>query len=217
MIQLNDKTRVCYRIVQILRREAEAIASVKADDQFYEAVRLLASCQTKIVATGMGKAGHVARRFASVLSSLGMTSIFMHPAEAAHGDLGIVSSGDCLVTFSTSGKTRELLDIIPGARKLGVANIIAVTSHRDSPLRDLADVVLNMGAIDEPCCLGLTPTASTAVMGAIADSLALVAMETRGFSAEAYHSRHPAGYLGRQAAVKALAEASSADLYRGSL
>src|SRR5580704_10511827 len=120
---------------------------------------LLASCTGKIGATGMGKAGYIAHKFSATLSSTGTPAVFVHPGEAAHGDLGLIANGDCIVAFSTSGKTREVLELIEFSRHLGSEKVIGVTSHPESELRPLCDVVLDMGEIVEPCPLGLTPTA----------------------------------------------------------
>lgn len=123
----------------------------------------------------------------------------MHPGEAAHGDLGIIGPDDCLVAFSTSGKTREVLEMLELGRHIGLKTVIGVTSHPDSDLRRLSDIVLDMGIINEPCPHGLTPSASTAVMLAIGDAIALVLMELKGFSRHDYGRRHHGGYLGRAA------------------
>jgi arabinose-5-phosphate isomerase len=125
--------------------------------------------------------------------------MFVHPAEAAHGDLGIVDDHDVMIAFSTSGKSREVLEILELARHLGVATIIGITSHPDSELRKLSDFVLDMGEIEEPCPLGLTPSASMAVMLAISDAIALSLMEQKGVTKEDWGLRHHGGYLGRAA------------------
>ena len=187
------------RIKAILTAEAAAIAAVAVDQTFARAIDLLASCTGKIVATGMGKAGYIAHKFSATLSSTGTPAVFVHPGEAAHGDLGLIANGDCIVAFSTSGKTREVLELIEFSRHLGSEKVIGVTSHPESELRPLCDVVLDMGEIVEPCPLGLTPTASIAVMSAIGDALALVLMERKGVSKRDYGLRHHGGYLGAKA------------------
>lgn len=183
----------------VLAAEAEAISRVEIDDSFEQAVRILAACEGKILTTGIGKAGHIARKFAATLCSTASPADFIHPAEAAHGDLGLVSRNDVLIAFSTSGKSREVLEILELARHLGVATVIGVTSHPDSELRGYSDLVLDMGEIDEPCPLGLTPSASMAVMLAISDAIALALMEVKGVTREDYGLRHHGGYLGRAA------------------
>jgi arabinose-5-phosphate isomerase len=189
------------RMRAVLKAEAEAIAQVCIDDSYERAVRTLADCRGKVLTTGIGKAGHIARKFAATLCSTATPAGFVHPAEAAHGDLGLVGPKDVLVAFSTSGKSREVLEILELARHLGVATIIGVTSHPDSELRELADFSLDMGVIEEPCPLGLTPSASMAVMLAISDAIALALLEVKGVTREDYGLRHHGGYLGRAARV----------------
>ena len=152
-----------------------------------------------MITTGIGKAGHIARKFAATLCSGATPADFIHPAEAAHGDLGLVGPDDVMIAFSTSGKSREVLEILELARHLGLAMVIGITSHPDSELRDLSDLVLDMGEIEEPCPVGLTPSASTAVMLAISDAIALALMEAKGITKEDWGLRHHGGYLGRAA------------------
>ncbi|MBH66796.1 MAG: capsule biosynthesis protein [Rhodospirillaceae bacterium] len=187
------------RIKEVLEAEASAIAAVEVDSSYDEASTLLLSCPGKIISTGMGKAGFVAQKFAAILSSTATPAVFIHPAEAAHGDLGIVAEGDCIVAFSTSGKTREVLEFIQLSRHMKAGPVIGITSHIDSGLRDVSDIIINMGVIEEPCPLGMTPTASMAVMAAVSDALALVLMERKGVTLEQYGLRHHGGYLGRRA------------------
>jgi arabinose-5-phosphate isomerase len=189
------------RMRAVLEAEAAAIARVQIDDQFELAVRTLAACEGKVLTTGIGKAGHIARKFAATLCSTATPADFIHPAEAAHGDLGLVGARDVLIAFSTSGKSREVLEILELARHLGVATVIGVTSHPDSELRNLSDFVLDMGIIEEPCPLGLTPSASMAVMLAISDAIALALLEVKGVTREDYGLRHHGGYLGRAARI----------------
>jgi arabinose-5-phosphate isomerase len=187
------------RMRAVLASEAAAISAIEIDETFERAVRMLLACRGKVLTTGIGKAGHIARKFAVTLCSTATPADFIHPAEAAHGDIGMVGPEDVLVAFSTSGKSREVLEILELARHLGVACIIGITSHPDSELRELSDFVLDMGEIEEPCPLGLTPSASTAVMLAISDAIALALMEARGVTREDWGLRHHGGYLGRAA------------------
>ncbi len=189
------------RMRAVMTAEAEAIARIDIDDHFEQAVLALVACQGKVLTTGIGKAGHIARKFAATLCSTATPADFIHPAEAAHGDLGLVAQNDVLFAFSTSGKSREVLEILELARHLGVATIIGVTSHPDSELRKYSDLVLDMGEIEEPCPLGLTPSASLAVMLAISDAIALALMEVKGVTREDYGLRHHGGYLGRAARI----------------
>ncbi|TDJ36583.1 MAG: SIS domain-containing protein [Gammaproteobacteria bacterium] len=187
------------RMRAVLDAEAQAIASINVDDNFVRAVEILQTCDGKVLTTGIGKAGHIARKFAATLCSTGTPAGFIHPAEAAHGDLGLVDTHDVMVAFSTSGKSSEVLEILELSRHLGVASVIGVTSHPDSELRGLSDLVLDMGIIEEPCPIGLTPSASMAVMLAIGDAIALALMEAKGVTREDYGKRHHGGYLGRAA------------------
>ena len=185
----------------ILDSEAEAIKAVSIDASYGKAVELIETCAGKIITTGMGKAGFVAHKFAAILSSTATPAVFIHPAEAAHGDLGMLAPGDCIVAFSTSGKTREVLEFIQLSRRMNIRSVVGITSHTDSGLRELSDVTINMGVIKEPCPLGMTPTASMAVMAAIGDALALVLMEKKSVTREQYGMRHHGGYLGRKARI----------------
>jgi arabinose-5-phosphate isomerase len=187
------------RMRTILDAEAEAIRSINVDENFIRAVKVMQACNGKIITTGIGKAGYIANKFAATLCSTCTPAMFVHPAEAAHGDLGIVDNHDVMIAFSTSGKSREVLEILELARHLGVATIIGITSHPDSELRKLSDFVLDMGEIEEPCPLGLTPSASMAVMLAISDAIALSLMEQKGVTKEDWGLRHHGGYLGRAA------------------
>ncbi len=190
---------ILERVQHVLEEEAAAIRSVKVTPVFEEAVRALHACQGKVVVTGMGKAGLAARKFATTLCSTRTPAAYIHPGEAAHGDLGLIGPGDVLVAFSTSGKTREVIEMLELSRHLGVASVIGVTSHTDSELRGLSDILLDMGEVREACPLGLTPSASIAVMLAIGDALALALMEFKGVTREDYGLRHHGGYLGRKA------------------
>ena len=187
------------RISEILTKEAAAIAAVQVTADFEQAVKALQASAGKVLTTGMGKAGHVARKFAATLCSTGTPAAYVHPGEAAHGDLGLIGQDDCIVAFSTSGKTNEIIEMLELGRHLGLKTIIGITSHPDSRLRELADVILDMGVIQEPCPLGLTPSASIAVMLAIGDALALTLMELKGVTTHDYGLRHHGGYLGRKA------------------
>ena len=187
------------RIESVLKAEANAINSIEVTEEFVKAVAVMQGCTGKIITTGIGKAGHIANKFAATLCSTASQAQFLHPAEAAHGDLGAVSPGDILIAFSTSGKSREVIEILELSRHLGIETVIGITSHPDSELRKYSDVVIDMGEIEEACPLGLTPTSSMAVMLAISDALALALMEQNKISREDYGLRHHGGYLGRAA------------------
>ncbi|MEC8074916.1 MAG: SIS domain-containing protein [Pseudomonadota bacterium] len=187
------------RMQAVLKAESEAISAVVVNNDFVSAVEVMQHCSGKILTTGIGKAGHIAKKFAATLCSTATPADFIHPAEGAHGDLGLVSDKDVMIAFSTSGKSREVLEILEMSRHLGVDKIIGVTSHLDSQLREHSDLILDMGTITEPCPLGLTPSASMAVMLAISDALALALLEQKGVTREDYGLRHHGGYLGRAA------------------
>jgi arabinose-5-phosphate isomerase len=187
------------RIAEILAAEAAALAAIHVTPNFETAVLALRDSRGKVLTTGMGKAGHVARKFASTLCSTGTPAAYLHPGEAAHGDLGVIQPDDCIVAFSTSGKTREVIEMLRIGRHIGLGTVIGVTSHADSELRELSDIVVDMGTIAEPCALGLTPSASILVMMGISDAIALTLMELRGFTKNDFGLRHHGGYLGKKA------------------
>jgi arabinose-5-phosphate isomerase len=187
------------RIAEILTTEAAAISGVKVTPAFEQAVLALRDCTGKVLTTGMGKAGHIAHKFAATLCSTGTPAAYIHPGDAAHGDLGLVARDDCIVAFSTSGKTNEVIEMLQLGRHLGLKTIIGITSHPDSQLRELSDVIVDMGVIKEACPLGLTPSTSIAVMLAISDALALTLMELKRVTKHDYGLRHHGGYLGRKA------------------
>ena len=193
----------------ILRAEAEAIRSIRLTRDFVRAVDLLEACTGKVVLSGMGKVGIVATKIATTLSSTGTPACFLHPGEAAHGDLGLLAQNDVLITFSNSGKTREVLETIECARSLTAQPLIAVTGHPRSPVARKSDVVLSVGPIVEPCPLGLTPSASTTAILALGDALTLVLMARKGFGKADYAKRHHGGYLGRRARREAREEGAA--------
>ncbi len=189
------------RIRAVLNAEAEAILAVNVTPIYEDAVNTILLCGGKVITTGIGKAGHIAHKFTATLCSTGTPSVFLHAAEAAHGDLGIVSENDVLVAFSTSGKSREVIEILELARHLGVTHVIGVTSHPDSELRNHCEFILDMGSPQEACPLELTPTSTIAVMLAISDALAIAVMERKEFTKDQWGLRHHGGYLGRAARI----------------
>ncbi len=197
------------RIRQVLNFEAEAIQNVQVDASYEQAVTALRDCRGKVLTTGIGKAGLIARKFAGTLCSTTTPAAFLHPAESAHGDLGLVDQDDCMVAFSTSGKSVEVIETLELARHLGLHTVIGITSHPDSDLRRLSDIVLNMGEITEACALGLTPTSSIAVMLAISDAIAIALMDLKGVTRTDYGLRHHGGYLGRKARTDNTADADA--------
>lgn len=195
-----DRDDVISNIKKVLASESEAIMNVSVGNEFKRALMAMYWLDGKVITSGMGKAGHVARKFAATLSSTKTPAVFVHPGEAAHGDLGVINNGDILFVFSTSGKTTEVINFVRHAKKLKMLDgIIGVTSHGDSLLREESDIVLDMGVILEPCPLGLTPSASTTVMMAISDAIALTLLKIKGVTKEDFGLRHHGGYLGRKA------------------
>ncbi|MEN6626357.1 MAG: KpsF/GutQ family sugar-phosphate isomerase [Candidatus Sumerlaeia bacterium] len=179
--------------------EAEAVARLKEilDANFERAVELLLACQGRVITTGMGKAGLIARKAAATFASTGTPAIFVHPGESLHGDLGMITSTDLVLAFSYRGQTEEVLRMIPYIRYIK-APIIAITSNCDSELASQADVTLIPKIEREACPLNLTPTASTTAMLALADTMALTLLEARGFKPEDFALYHPGGSLGRR-------------------
>lgn len=182
----------------VLTSESQAIASLrpKLGADFVRAVAALDACKNKVVCTGLGKPGFIAQKLSATLASIGVPSLYLHPTEALHGDIGRVSKDDLVITLSNSGATDEVLELIVPLRRLGVT-IIALTGDRASPLGQRADIVLEIGRIDEACPMGLVPTASTAALHALADALAMTLSHQREFSPQDYALLHPAGKLGR--------------------
>jgi arabinose-5-phosphate isomerase len=197
--RLKDSIQIARSVIEA---EANALLNIPLDDSFDQAVEYIFNCKGKIVITGMGKAGNIARKIAGTLCSTGTPASFLHPGDAAHGDLGLLSRGDVIIALSTSGKTREVIEMLELSHHFGIDTIIGITSHPDSTIRSLCNVVINMGTIVEPCPLGLTPTSSTTVMMAIGDARALVLLEKRKFTKEQFGLRHHGGYLGRKAFEK---------------
>src|SRR5881275_1904771 len=183
----------------VLHAEAAAIEQLCAriDGDFSVAVDRILACSGRVVVTGMGKPGFIAQKISATFASTGTPSLFLHPAEALHGDLGRLVPGDLVLALSNSGETDELLRLLPAIRRLG-APIVAMTSGARSTLADAADLVLEIGPVPEACPLGLAPTASTVALLAMGDALAMAVQHRRGFSPEQFASLHPGGALGRQ-------------------
>src|SRR5438067_2437969 len=184
---------------QVIDTEAAAVGAMGAavDEAFEKAVRLIADCPGALLTTGIGKAGHIARKVSATFASTGTPSHFLSPTDAVHGDLGAVRRGDIVLIFSSSGESDEILRLLSIVKKLDHP-VIAITASRNSGLGRHADVVLKMGAIEEACPLGLAPSASTTAMLALGDALALSVMKVRKFTAEDFALFHPAGQLGRR-------------------
>lgn len=185
--------------LRVLKIESDAVLQLQQyiDDQFEAACILLQACKGKVVVCGMGKSGHIGNKIASTLSSTGTPAFFMHPGEANHGDLGMISEQDVLLAISNSGETSELLNLIPVVKRLAVP-IIAMTNNRSSTLAKHADVAICIKVEQEACSLGLAPTASTTATLAMGDALAVALLDASGFSSNDFALSHPGGSLGRR-------------------
>jgi arabinose-5-phosphate isomerase len=184
---------------KVLSIEAAAILSLvdRLDGQFERAVQLLYECRGRVVVTGMGKSGIICRKIAATLSSTGTSATFLHPAEAIHGDLGVVREGDLVLALSHSGETEELLRLLESIKRIG-ACLIAITGDPRSTLARAADVTLDCGIAEEACPLNLVPTASTTAALAMGDALAMTLLVRKGFREEDFASLHPGGKLGKR-------------------
>ncbi|MGC8667275.1 MAG: KpsF/GutQ family sugar-phosphate isomerase [Chthonomonadales bacterium] len=187
----------------VLREEAHAIAALadRLGGDFVRAAETLLDCRGRVITTGVGKAGAVARKMAATLSSTGTPALFLHPAEGVHGDLGVVTPEDVVIALSYSGESDEVLRLLPSLRRI-CARLIAVTGNPASTLALAAHIILNVSVPSEACPLGLAPTTSTAAMLALGDALALAVMEARGFTREDFARTHPAGALGRKLTLR---------------
>jgi arabinose-5-phosphate isomerase len=185
--------------VEVLETEAAAVRGLipQLDERFDRAVELLRSCSGRVVCTGMGKSGIVMKKIAATLSSTGTPSLFLHPAEAVHGDLGMIVAGDVVLAASYSGTTEELLKLVVTLKRLGVP-LIAMTAGAGSPLARHADIHLPVAINREACPLNLAPTASTTATLALGDALAMALLEARGFTREDFALLHPSGQLGKR-------------------
>jgi arabinose-5-phosphate isomerase len=184
------------RVIAIEAQGLEAVAG-RLDGAFTEACRLMLACRGRVVCTGMGKSGHVARKIAATLASTGTPSFYVHPGEAGHGDLGMITDADIVLALSYSGESDELLMLMPVLKRQGNA-LIAMTGRPGSSLAREADVHLDASVPAEACPLALAPTASTTAALALGDALAVALLEARGFTAEDFARSHPAGSLGRR-------------------
>ncbi len=191
---------ILKRAKEVLSIEAEAIQGIisQIDENFVRAVRMLSECRGRVIVTGMGKAGIVGKKIAATLSSTGTPAFSMNPAEAFHGDLGMIVREDIVLAISNSGKTEELVKIIPLIKKIG-ASFILLTGDINAPLAKSADVVLSARVKQEACPLGLVPTASTTAALAMGDAIAMVLLDEKGFQKGDYAFFHPGGELGKKA------------------
>lgn len=184
------------RVIEI-ERDALNVLANSINENFSLACKLLHSCTGKVVVTGIGKSGHIGNKIAATLASTGTPSFFMHPAEANHGDLGMLAKNDVLLAISNSGETSEVLNLLPVVKRTGVP-IIAMTGNANSNLAEQAQLVLDISVNKEACPLGLAPTTSTTVTLVLGDALAVSLLEARGFTSEDFALSHPGGSLGRK-------------------
>lgn len=199
----NDQKQSCLALARdVLAIEAAAITRLasRLDDSFSAAVELILACEGRVVVSGMGKSGHIGNKIAATLASTGTPAFFMHPAEAAHGDLGMLTERDILLALSNSGESDELLALLPALKRKGVP-IIALTGRPQSTLATEASIHLDAGVEKEACPLGLAPTASTTAALALGDALAVALLDARDFKPEDFALSHPGGSLGRKLLV----------------
>lgn len=188
---------------QVFATESQALNHVatKLDDQFVKAVDLLLACKGRIVVTGMGKSGHIANKIAATLASTGTPAFFVHPGEASHGDLGMITRDDVVIAMSNSGETQEILALLPMLKRFDIT-FIAITGKPGSTLAKAARIHLDVGVEKEACPLGLAPTSSTTATLAMGDALAVAALQCRGFTAEDFALSHPGGTLGKRLLIR---------------
>jgi arabinose-5-phosphate isomerase len=184
---------------RVLRIEADAIVGLidRLDARFEKAVELLYNCKGRVVVTGLGKSGLIGRKLAATFASTGTPSLFLHAAEALHGDLGMLSTGDVLVAISSSGETEELIELLEAVKRLRI-QLITMTANAGSTMALASDIVLDIAVKEEACLLNLAPTASTAAAMAMGDALAISLLERRGFKEEDFAALHPGGRLGNK-------------------
>ncbi len=184
---------------EVLSIEASAVQALVArlDNDFLRALDVILRCEGRVIVSGMGKSGHIARKIAATMSSTGTPAYFVHPGEASHGDLGMITSKDVIIALSYSGESEELMTILPVIKRQG-AKLISMTGQPASSLAQAADVHLNAAVDKEACPMGLAPTASTTAALALGDALAVALLDAKGFGAEDFARSHPGGYLGRR-------------------
>ncbi len=194
-----EPERLLARAIEVLETEAQAIVALKdrLGADFVSACQRILECTGHLIVIGMGKSGHIGHKLAATLASTGTPAFFVHPAEASHGDLGMIRREDLVVAVSNSGETREILELLPVIKRLGIG-LIAMTGRPDSTLAHHADIHLHTGVNREACPLGLAPTASTSAQLAMGDALAIALLEARGFTSEDFARSHPGGTLGKR-------------------
>lgn len=184
------------RVISIESKAIE-ILETRIDDKFGRACEIILGCSGRVVVMGMGKSGHIGSKIAATLASTGTAAFFVHPGEASHGDLGMITRSDVVIALSNSGTTEELLALLPVIKRKGIP-LISMTGNESSPLAEFADINLDVSVTEEACPLGLAPTASTTTALVMGDALAVALLEARGFTAEDFALSHPGGALGRK-------------------
>ncbi|TDJ44950.1 MAG: KpsF/GutQ family sugar-phosphate isomerase [Gammaproteobacteria bacterium] len=199
MAKNSSKSDLLNTARRVLEIESQAIKDLvpRIDQSFIEACELCLNCEGRVVVSGMGKSGHIAGKLAATLASTGTPAFFVHPAEASHGDLGMITHKDVVIALSNSGETTELVTLLPLLKRADVG-LITMTGKADSTLAQAANVVLDVGVNEEACPLNLAPTASTSAALAMGDALAVALLESRGFTQEDFALSHPGGSLGRK-------------------
>jgi arabinose-5-phosphate isomerase len=200
---MNQSTDLIQSAQRTIRLEAEAIQDLlqRINGDFVRACQLILECKGRVVVVGMGKSGHIGNKIAATLASTGTTAFFVHPAEASHGDMGMITRDDVVLALSNSGSTAEIVTLLPLIKRLGIT-LISMTGNPDSPLAQAAEVNLDARVSQEACPLNLAPTSSTTVSLVLGDALAIALLEARGFTAEDFAFSHPGGALGRRLLLK---------------
>lgn len=193
------KDDIIQQAKNIIRIESDAVSALaeRIDDGFVRAIEILYSCESKVVVTGMGKSGIIAKKIAATLASTGTPAFFLNPAEGSHGDVGVVSKEDVVLALSNSGETEEIIRILPTLKRMDI-RIISMTGNMQSSLAKASDVVLDVSVREEACPMGLAPTASTTACLAMGDALAITLLSKKGFTEEDFAFFHPGGNLGRR-------------------
>ncbi|MCX7697921.1 MAG: KpsF/GutQ family sugar-phosphate isomerase [Candidatus Goldbacteria bacterium] len=195
------KVDIKKEVKKVLKKEATALLKCKIDNNFEKAIEIILNCKGKVIVTGLGKSGLIGQKISSTFSSTGTPSIFLHPVEAAHGDMGIIMKNDVVIIISQSGETEEVIELLPYLKRLDIP-IIAITGKKNSTLAKKANCILNSYVKEEACPMGLAPTASTAVQLAIGDGLAVALLKLKGFKKEDFAMLHPGGSLGKKLILK---------------
>ncbi len=192
-----EKQEIIATGKHVLDMEADAVKKLSSElgDDFYNAIQLLYKTKGRVIVTGMGKSGHIGKKIAATLASVGTPAFFVHPAEASHGDLGMLTTDDTILALSNSGESKELADIIAYSRRFGIP-MICMVGNRESTLAKASDLILCYPPFEEACSFGMAPTTSTTLSLALGDALAMTLLEMKGFSREQYKIRHPGGKLG---------------------